>query len=109
MVCTSTEDMLMINVSNSSKVIHDFKPEFFLSVTWPSKKSATLGNAIQPSDVEEEPAVFLHKKLPPQPDSMKFPTFTLAMTDPDAPSHSDPKWAEFCHWIVTGVPVTAIA
>jgi phosphatidylethanolamine-binding protein (PEBP) family uncharacterized protein len=25
------------------------------------------------------------------------------MTDPDAPSRNDPKWSEFCHWIVTGL------
>jgi phosphatidylethanolamine-binding protein (PEBP) family uncharacterized protein len=28
------------------------------------------------------------------------------MTDPDAPSREDPKWSEFCHWIVTDVLVT---
>lgn len=25
------------------------------------------------------------------------------MTDPDAPSRSDPKWSEYCHWIITGL------
>jgi len=25
------------------------------------------------------------------------------LTDPDAPSRDDPKWSEFCHWIVTGL------
>lgn len=25
-------------------------------------------------------------------------TFTVIMTDPDAPSRTDPKWSEFCHW-----------
>lgn len=29
------------------------------------------------------------------------------MTDPDAPSHSDPKWSEICHWIAQGVPVNS--
>jgi phosphatidylethanolamine-binding protein len=28
------------------------------------------------------------------------------MTDPDAPSRNDPKWSEFCHWIVTNVLIT---
>jgi hypothetical protein len=91
------------------KVIQDFNPEFFLSVTWPSNKSASLGNVIKPSDVDEEPAVFLYRFLPPTADLLKISTFTIAMTDPDAPSNSDPKWAEFCHWIVTGVQVTAAA
>ncbi len=29
------------------------------------------------------------------------------MTDPDAPSRDDPKWSEFCHWIVTNVKTTS--
>lgn len=31
-------------------------------------------------------------------------TYVLALTDPDAPSHDNPKWSEFCHWITTGIP-----
>jgi phosphatidylethanolamine-binding protein (PEBP) family uncharacterized protein len=29
------------------------------------------------------------------------------MTDPDAPSREDPKWSEFCHWIITGLKPAA--
>jgi phosphatidylethanolamine-binding protein (PEBP) family uncharacterized protein len=31
-------------------------------------------------------------------------SFTVALTDPDAPSRKDPGWSEMCHWIVT-VPI----
>ncbi|KAF3169103.1 hypothetical protein TWF788_010720 [Orbilia oligospora] len=29
--------------------------------------------------------------------------YTLCLTDPDAASRDNPKWAEFCHWLVTGI------
>lgn len=31
----------------------------------------------------------------------------ITLTDPDAPSHKDPKWSEICHWIAVGLPVRA--
>lgn len=33
-------------------------------------------------------------------------TYTVTITDPDAPSRDDPKWSEFCHWIATGVTLS---
>jgi phosphatidylethanolamine-binding protein (PEBP) family uncharacterized protein len=83
-------------------VIQDFKPLYSLSVKWPSNKTANLGNAIKPKHVEDEPALMIHSlgKLKKADKSL-----TVAMTDPDAPSQWDRKWSEFCHWIVTGVPV----
>jgi len=91
-------------------VIEDFEPQLFLSVKWPSDKTASLGNVISPTDVNHEPRAFLYKDASSELESVPSSspaTFTLAMTDPDAPSRDDPKWAEFCHWIVTGIPITA--
>lgn len=34
-------------------------------------------------------------------------TYTITITDPDAPSRDDPKWSEFCHWIATGLPASS--
>jgi hypothetical protein len=28
-------------------------------------------------------------------------TYVVTLTDPDAPSRDDPKWSEFCHWILS--------
>ncbi|CAL9731611.1 carboxypeptidase Y inhibitor [Monosporozyma unispora] len=30
-------------------------------------------------------------------------TYTLVMTDPDAPSRQDHKWSEYCHFVETGI------
>jgi len=27
--------------------------------------------------------------------------FTIALTDPDAPSRKNPKWSQMCHWVAT--------
>jgi hypothetical protein len=92
-------------------VIGNFYPKYVLSVTWPSKKTANLGNAIVPDDVQDEPAVKLHSihDSNQQPsDITSQSTIAIAMTDPDAPSRNDPKWSEFCHWIVTKVLVTKL-
>jgi len=34
-------------------------------------------------------------------------TYTIALTDPDAPSRDDPEWSEICHWIATNVPLSS--
>lgn len=33
--------------------------------------------------------------------------FALVMTDPDAPSPAEPRFAEFLHWMVANIPGTA--
>jgi phosphatidylethanolamine-binding protein len=34
-------------------------------------------------------------------------TYTITLTDPDAPSRENPKWSEMCHWIATGASVSS--
>jgi phosphatidylethanolamine-binding protein len=84
-------------------VIGNFDPKYFLSVLWPSNKTANLGNAIIPDDVQDEPAVEIQNVDDGSIKTSSHATITVAMTDPDAPSRDDPKWSEFCHWIVTGL------
>lgn len=73
-----------------------------------------MGNVISPDDVQDEPALGVQTL-----DSDAFdvavdiltsqshsPRVTVTMTDPDAPSRQDPKWSEFCHWIVKDTPIT---
>jgi len=86
-------------------VISNFDPKYLLEVTWPSKKAAKLGNTILPDHVQDEPSVKLVKtdSLVLSDMGSSSTTYTVAMTDPDAPSRADPKWSEICHWIVTKV------
>lgn len=34
-------------------------------------------------------------------------TYTITLTDPDAPSRANPEWSEMCHWILTGVAASS--
>ncbi|KZF23831.1 PEBP-like protein [Xylona heveae TC161] len=86
-------------------VIDDFHPSLLLTITYPkSNVSANLGNTIKPSDAQQPPVVELHSSDGSA--SSHESTYTLVMTDPDAPSREDPKWSEFCHWIITNVPLS---
>eukprot|EP01084_Bolivina_argentea_P164673 286262_1 len=43
--------------------------------------------------------------------TIEFPThsnddyYTVLMVDPDAPSHANPKMAEWLHWLIVNVPI----
>lgn len=94
-------------------VIGDFKPSFLVDAVFTDKNENTtaktpfLGDTLTPDAVQEQPLVRL---APPEMHSdfkVAYPTnnIIITLTDPDAPSHSDPKWSEICHWIAIGVPV----
>ncbi|KAK3370571.1 phosphatidylethanolamine-binding protein [Podospora didyma] len=86
-------------------VIDEFVPSLLLHAKWSSKNKAELGNTLKPSKLDDAPSVSLHA---PSDSSSSLctnvgVTYTVALTDPDAPSRDDPKWSEMCHWIATGV------
>lgn len=79
--------------------------------SWTRKHRARLGNTLAPSNLQDPPTVRLvnvaNKLVPPTItpsalfSSKENLTYALALVDPDAPSHDDPKWADFCHWLVS--------
>ncbi|KAK4118785.1 PEBP-like protein [Parathielavia appendiculata] len=86
-------------------VIDDFSPSLGLHATWPSKEHALLGNTLKPEKLQDEPSIALHDMhAASSPSNLVAAnvTYVVALTDPDAPSHDKPKWAEFCHWIASG-------
>jgi len=78
-------------------VVDDFTPTALLSIEYPKGKSVSLGNTLSPDATQEQPIIRI------TPDGGGEATYTVVLTDPDAPSRDDPKWSEFCHWIVTGL------
>ncbi|KAG2137946.1 PEBP-like protein [Suillus clintonianus] len=85
-----------------------FHPKALLVVTFPTGQEALLGNTLTKTDTDDEPTVAF---TPMQvPDVADEPTYTLVMTDPDAPSRVNPKFREWRHWVVTGVkaPPTSV-
>ena len=85
-------------------VLDDFHPTIEVSATFNGEKDkkveVNLGNIISPSDVKNAPVVqFTALDSTLEPDVV----YTLILTDPDAPTRSNPEWSEYCHWIITNV------
>ncbi|KAF2147711.1 PEBP-like protein [Myriangium duriaei CBS 260.36] len=78
-------------------VLDDFLPLLDVGATWGKKTNATLGNTVKPKKLKHEPDLSL---LPLVDSSTQaYEQFVTVLTDPDAKSRDDPKWAEMCHWI----------
>ncbi|XP_077246444.1 CEN-like protein 1 [Tasmannia lanceolata] len=82
-------------------VLDVFTPSVNLKVTY-NNKQVSNGHELMPSAITVKPRVEVGG------DDMRT-VFTLIMTDPDAPSPSDPYLREHLHWIVTDIPGTTDA
>ncbi|KXX73637.1 Carboxypeptidase Y inhibitor [Madurella mycetomatis] len=87
--------------TNVDPVIDDFRPSLAVHVEWPSGKHASLGNTVNPEKLQDQPVIVLHDISKTSGTRTAGITYVVALTDPDAPSRNDPKWSEFCHWIVS--------
>lgn len=76
-------------------VVDMFVPSVSMSIYF-GAKHVTNGCTIKPSIAAEPPRVVIGG----HPDVL----YTLVMTDPDAPSPSEPSLREWVHWIVTDIP-----
>lgn len=74
-----------------------------LSIAYLTNKEVSLGNTLRPEDAQEQPILQI---TPESEDNSK--TYTIILTDPDAPSRKDTKWSEFCHWIITDVKLPSL-
>ncbi|KAL5727637.1 mRNA-capping enzyme subunit beta [Ranunculus cassubicifolius] len=83
-------------------VLDSFTPTVKLEVTYDSNKQVYNGHEIMPATITAKPRVLIGG------DDMRS-TYTLVMTDPDAPGPSDPHLREHLHWLVTNIPGTTDA
>ncbi|XP_021736432.1 protein MOTHER of FT and TFL1 [Chenopodium quinoa] len=76
-------------------VVDMFVPSVSMSVYF-GAKHVTNGCTIKPSIAVDPPRLLIggHSDV----------LYTLVMTDPDAPSPSEPSMRELVHWIVTDIP-----
>ncbi|KAG6865215.1 hypothetical protein C0991_004416 [Blastosporella zonata] len=79
----------------------NFTPSIFFSIVWPNEKEANSGNFLTREDTLEEPAIHITSASP----EASTASYTLVMTDPDAPSRADPKYRQFRHWVITGLRI----
>ncbi|KAB8076491.1 phosphatidylethanolamine-binding protein [Aspergillus leporis] len=77
---------------NSAPLIpEDFSPSTELQVTF-GERSVSLGNLFRVSECKTAPKI-----------SFATEKYTLLLTDPDAPTPDDPKFAYWRHWVVSGL------
>ncbi|EXF82180.1 phosphatidylethanolamine-binding protein [Colletotrichum fioriniae PJ7] len=78
-------------------VLDDFEPIIGVAAEWSSSNVADLGNTLKPADLQSAPTVAIVSGS--SMTSVIATTYVLTLTDPDAPTRSNPIWSEFCHWI----------
>ncbi|XAR68389.1 hypothetical protein NMG60_11003490 [Bertholletia excelsa] len=76
-------------------VVDMFVPTVTMNVYFGSRH-VTNGCDVKPSVTSEPPMISIL--------AHSHELFTLVMTDPDAPSPSEPSMREWVHWIVTDIP-----
>ncbi|CAK9160975.1 unnamed protein product [Ilex paraguariensis] len=84
------------------EVVDNFTPSVKMKVTYNCSKQVCNGHEFMPAVITAKPRVEIGGE------DMR-PAYTLIMTDPDAPSPSDPHLREHLHWIVTDIPGTTDA
>uniref|UniRef100_A0A0N5CFC6 Phosphatidylethanolamine-binding protein n=1 Tax=Strongyloides papillosus TaxID=174720 RepID=A0A0N5CFC6_STREA len=72
------------------------QPQHLIKVSFNSGVSVNLGNKLTPRQVKDQPTIDY--------DADANALYTLAMTDPDAPSRKEPTYREWEHWLVVNIP-----
>ena len=87
----------------------NFTPTLLFSIVYPAGCEVTMGNTLLREDTLDEPDVVISPMNLPfanadstgeGDDLAKEVSYTLVMTDPDAPSRADPKYRQSRHWLV---------
>jgi hypothetical protein len=104
----------VVTALKAEKVIPDvipasanFLPSVLFHIVWPSNGTeVVLGNKVQRGLTLDEPEIKILPEVAPKEDQVDSThpstlSYTLVMTDPDAPSRADPKFGEWRHWVVS--------
>ncbi|CAI4226361.1 unnamed protein product [Auanema sp. JU1783] len=67
-----------------------------IEITYENDLKVNMGNELKPVQVHNKPSNISWEADPGV-------LYTLIMTDPDAPSRSNPKFREFKHWLVVNI------
>jgi len=81
-------------------VVDEFSPRGLITVSYGGQTEVTLGNTLKVSETQKRPVI--HLTFNEDKDVSDY-TYTLVVTDPDAPTRGDMKWSEYCHYVVTGI------
>ncbi|ODQ78930.1 hypothetical protein BABINDRAFT_155140 [Babjeviella inositovora NRRL Y-12698] len=109
MTTSLTESLGQHDIERDVLKAPGFKSQGILTVEYTSEgksQPVALGNVLPVGDVQYKPQVSF--TLHPESGAEIKPgdQFALILTDPDAPSRTEKKWSEYCHWIVSGLTLT---
>lgn len=86
------------------EVVDAFDSGALITVTYDKDTEVAMGNTLKVGETQSNPTVrvtFNDTKELKDTDS-----YTLVLTDPDAPTKGDKKWSEYCHLLVTGIKLS---
>ena len=88
-------------------MLDDFVPSVSIDLSYASEnKAVDLGNTIKPKHASSQPIFnIFNTEVNPTPTRKDNATYVLALTDPDATSHSHPIKAQMCHWIAMNITI----
>ena len=79
------------------------KPLGVLSAEYSKEEPVAMGNQLTIKGTQSRPTVH----FAPEEAALKASDLlTLVITDPDAPSRTDKKWSEFCHYVESDIKVS---
>jgi phosphatidylethanolamine-binding protein len=88
----------------------NFTPSVLFSVLYPNNPDQfIIGAEVPREDTIGEPEISFTPMVSPDERSRRGEvTYTMVITDPDAPSRADPKFGEFRHWLVSNIVCLSI-
>ncbi|KAI9740534.1 MAG: hypothetical protein M1834_005115 [Cirrosporium novae-zelandiae] len=104
--------IMILQALRAARIIPDVLPTSFVPshsvvLTYPQwHNDVDLGRRLHPKHLQEPPAFVIIPFNSANDTVDKI--YTLILTDPDAPSRSNPKWSEICHWIATNITVAGL-
>lgn len=82
-----------------------FKPTTKLAVSFGGAKAVDLGNFFRASECKLAPSISFAAEAGADPST----SYLFLLTDPDAPTPDDPKFAFWRHWVVGGLKPASAA
>lgn len=82
-----------------------------ITISYGENLQVTMGNTLKPSETQTRPVIHTTFSDDDGPGDLtqrlESSTYTLVLTDPDAPSRGDKSFSEYAHHIVTGLKLNS--
>lgn len=86
--------------------VKEFQPWGVLAAEYGKDTPIAMGNILRPEETQSKPVIQFN--LNPEENAPRIhdsDLFTLVLTDPDAPSRTDHKWSEYCHYVESDIKI----